>query len=74
MLLKSHLTNIFSSVVERGLLFLPSHPFHLSDSEVISGTEDKTPNIVTKYPLLLLFRKFQEFEELGTNICETKYI
>ena len=56
------------------MLFLPSHPFHLSDSEVISGIEDKTPNIVTKDPLLLLFRKFQEFEELGTNICETKYI
>jgi len=67
MLLKSHLTNIFSSVVERGLSFLPSHPFHLSGSDVISGTEDKRPNIVTKDPLLLLFRKFQEFGEFGTK-------
>ena len=50
--------------------FLPSHPFHLSGSEVISGMEDKRPNIVTKetqYFLTLLFRKVQEFGEFGTK-------
>lgn len=66
MLRKSHLINIHSGVVEGGLLFLASHPFHLSGSEAISGSEDKRPNTVTKDLLLLPLRKCQGFGELGT--------
>ena len=51
--------DINSVVVERGLLRITRHPFHLYGSEAISGSEEKKPNIITKmFPLLLLFGKF----------------
>ena len=35
-------------MVERGLLEITRHLFHLYGSEGVSGTEDKRPNIITK--------------------------
>ena len=63
---KSHLININSVVVERGLLWITRHPFQLYGSEAISETEDRKPNIIKKrmLPLLLSLRKFQGFGEL----------
>ena len=50
---KSHIINI-KVVVERVWLWITRCPFHFYGSEVISGTEGKRPNIITKDALITL--------------------
>ena len=54
MLSKSHLINTKPVVVERGLLGITRHPFHLYGSDAFSGAEDKRPDIITKDALIAL--------------------
>lgn len=35
-------------MVEKGLLLMTRHPFHLYGSEVIPGSEEERSNIITK--------------------------
>ena len=44
-------------------------PFHLSGSEVISGTEDKRPNIITKHFPIALITYPKSF-----GICEARTV
>ena len=68
---KSHLININPVTVQRGLLWITRHSFHLHSSKVISGTEDKRPNSWQKMsPLLLLLMKLQGFGELWARTVD----
>lgn len=73
---KSHLININSAVVERGLLWIPRYSFPLYGSEAISGTEQETKYYNKKTPIAFITQEIPTV--LGAMSQEpwtiTKYI
>ena len=63
MLSRTHLIDINPVVVEKGLLLITRHPFHLYGSEVFSEADERSMVITKDTPTALITGKFGGFWE-----------